>query len=56
MNATGILGTGSALPKKVITNFDLEKMVDTSDKWITERTGIKERRRPPPARPLPSCP
>jgi 3-oxoacyl-[acyl-carrier-protein] synthase-3 len=39
-----IIGTGSALPDKVITNFDLEKMVDTSDKWITERTGIKERR------------
>lgn len=39
-----ITGTGSALPEKVLTNFDLEKMVDTSDEWITERTGIKERR------------
>ncbi len=39
-----ILGLGMALPKKVLTNFDLEKMVDTSDKWIFERTGIKERR------------
>jgi 3-oxoacyl-[acyl-carrier-protein] synthase III len=48
MIATGILGTGSALPKKVITNFDLEKMVETSDKWITERTGIKERRQAAP--------
>jgi 3-oxoacyl-[acyl-carrier-protein] synthase III len=48
MFATGILGTGSALPKKVITNFDLEKMVETSDKWITERTGIKERRQAAP--------
>jgi 3-oxoacyl-[acyl-carrier-protein] synthase-3 len=48
MVATGFLGTGSALPKKVITNFDLEKMVDTSDKWITERTGIKERRQAAP--------
>lgn len=48
MVATGILGTGSALPEKVITNFDLEKMVDTSDKWITERTGIKERRQAAP--------
>ncbi|HXH49832.1 MAG TPA: beta-ketoacyl-ACP synthase III [Terriglobia bacterium] len=48
MVATGILGTGSALPKKVITNFDLEKMVETSDKWITERTGIKERRQAAP--------
>jgi 3-oxoacyl-[acyl-carrier-protein] synthase-3 len=39
-----ILSTGSFLPDRVITNFDLEKMVDTSDEWITERTGIKERR------------
>ena len=39
-----ILGTGSELPAKVITNRDLEKMVDTSDEWITVRTGIKERR------------
>lgn len=39
-----ILGTGSALPDKVLTNADLEKMVDTSDEWIRERTGIKERR------------
>ncbi len=39
-----ITGTGSYAPKKVITNLDLEKLVDTSDEWITERTGIKERR------------
>ena len=39
-----ILGTGSELPSKVVTNHDLEKMVDTSDEWITVRTGIKERR------------
>ena len=39
-----ILGTGSELPSKVVTNLDLEKMVDTSDEWITVRTGIKERR------------
>ena len=39
-----ILGTGSEVPSKVITNHDLEKMVDTSDEWITVRTGIKERR------------
>jgi 3-oxoacyl-[acyl-carrier-protein] synthase-3 len=38
-----ITGTGSYLPEKVLTNFDLEKMVDTSDEWITTRTGIKER-------------
>ncbi len=39
-----IVATGSYVPEKVLTNFDLEKMVDTSDEWITERTGIKERR------------
>lgn len=38
-----ILGTGSEVPAKVITNHDLEKIVDTSDEWITVRTGIKER-------------
>jgi len=40
----GVLGVGSYAPEKVLTNFDLEKMVDTSDEWITVRTGIKERR------------
>ncbi|RJQ53341.1 MAG: ketoacyl-ACP synthase III [Nitrospiraceae bacterium] len=39
-----ITGTGSYAPEQVLTNFDLEKKVDTSDEWITERTGIKERR------------
>ncbi|MEK6744176.1 MAG: beta-ketoacyl-ACP synthase III [Nitrospirota bacterium] len=39
-----ITGTGSFAPKKVLTNHDLEKMVDTSDEWIFERTGIRERR------------
>jgi 3-oxoacyl-[acyl-carrier-protein] synthase-3 len=39
-----IAGTGSSLPKKVLTNDDLSKMVDTNDDWITQRTGIKERR------------
>jgi 3-oxoacyl-[acyl-carrier-protein] synthase-3 len=39
-----IVGTGSATPDRILTNLDLEKMVETSDKWITERTGIKERR------------
>jgi len=38
-----ISGTGSVLPDKVLTNADLEKMVDTSDEWITDRTGIKKR-------------
>jgi 3-oxoacyl-[acyl-carrier-protein] synthase-3 len=41
---TTIAGIGRYLPSKVLTNFDLEKMVDTSDEWITTRTGIKERR------------
>ncbi|MFO7178413.1 MAG: beta-ketoacyl-ACP synthase III [Pseudomonadota bacterium] len=39
-----ILGTGAYAPERVLTNFDLEKMVDTSDAWIRERTGIRERR------------
>ena len=39
-----ITGTGSYAPKKVITNHDLERLVDTSDEWIMNRTGIKERR------------
>ncbi len=38
-----ITGTGSYLPEKILTNHDLEKMVDTSDEWIVERTGIKKR-------------
>ncbi|MBI4406057.1 MAG: ketoacyl-ACP synthase III [Deltaproteobacteria bacterium] len=38
-----ITGVGSYVPSRVVTNFDLEKMVDTSDEWITKRTGIKER-------------
>ncbi len=38
-----ITGTGSYLPERILTNSDLEKMVDTSDEWITTRTGIKER-------------
>ncbi|MEK3799723.1 beta-ketoacyl-ACP synthase III [Peribacillus sp. FSL H8-0477] len=43
MNA-GILGMGRYLPEKVLTNFDLEKMMDTSDEWIRTMTGIEERR------------
>ncbi|HXU80326.1 MAG TPA: beta-ketoacyl-ACP synthase III [Polyangia bacterium] len=38
------MGTGRALPERVLTNHDLEAMVDTSDAWIVERTGIRERR------------
>ena len=43
MHRVRIIGTGSYLPEKVLTNFDLEKMVDTSDEWIRTRTGIQER-------------
>lgn len=43
MERVAILGTGSYLPKKVLSNSDLEKMVDTSNEWITSRTGIYER-------------
>src|ERR1700690_1241331 len=38
-----IAGTGSYLPKKILTNADLEKLVDTSDEWIRSRTGISQR-------------
>ena len=44
MHHVGIIGTGSYVPERVLTNHDLEKMVDTTDKWILERTGIRERR------------
>lgn len=43
MNYSKIIGTGSCLPEKILTNKDLEAMVDTSDDWIRERTGIRER-------------
>jgi 3-oxoacyl-[acyl-carrier-protein] synthase-3 len=44
MKRAGIVGTGSYLPEKVLSNFDLEKILDTSDEWIRTRTGISERR------------
>ncbi|MEQ9619975.1 MAG: beta-ketoacyl-ACP synthase III [Deltaproteobacteria bacterium] len=44
MSFVRFLGTGSAAPDKVLTNFDLERIVDTSDEWIQTRTGIRERR------------
>jgi len=40
----GILGTGSYLPERILSNFDLEKILNTNDEWIYKRTGIKERR------------
>ena len=44
MKKVGIIGVGEYLPARILTNKDLEKMVDTSDEWITTRTGIKQRR------------
>ncbi len=44
----GILGTGHSYPEGILTNAELEKMVDTSDEWITTRTGIKQRRKAAP--------
>src|SRR6266536_1290747 len=44
----GILGTGHAYPEGILTNADLEKTVETSDEWITSRTGIKQRRKAAP--------
>jgi len=44
----GIIGTGHAYPTGILTNADLEKIVDTSDEWITSRTGIKQRRKAGP--------
>lgn len=44
MKNAGIIGTGSYIPQRVLTNQELEKMVDTSDEWIVTRTGIRERR------------
>ena len=43
LSSAGILGTGHYAPEKVLTNFDLEKMVDTTDEWIRTRTGIETR-------------
>mgnify|MGYP001816520723 FL=1 len=44
MKFSKITGTGSYLPEKIVTNADLEKILDTSDEWIRGRTGICERR------------
>ncbi|NIP31554.1 MAG: beta-ketoacyl-ACP synthase III, partial [Candidatus Dadabacteria bacterium] len=44
MSSVRIISTGTSIPSKIISNFDLEKIVDTDDEWITARTGIKERR------------
>lgn len=44
LRSVGIIGTGKCVPERVLTNADMEKMVETSDEWIVTRTGIKERR------------
>jgi 3-oxoacyl-[acyl-carrier-protein] synthase-3 len=44
MHHAGIIGMGSYVPERVLTNYDLEKMVETSRQWILQRTGIRERR------------
>ena len=44
MRHAAITGWGMAVPERVLTNADLERMVDTSDEWIVTRTGIRERR------------
>jgi 3-oxoacyl-[acyl-carrier-protein] synthase-3 len=44
LRTVSIIGTGSYVPEKILTNADLSRMVDTSDDWIITRTGIKERR------------
>jgi 3-oxoacyl-[acyl-carrier-protein] synthase-3 len=49
--SAAIAGLGVYTPERILTNFDLERMVDTSDKWITERTGIRERRIAEPGTP-----
>ncbi|MGF7048690.1 3-oxoacyl-[acyl-carrier-protein] synthase-3 [Paenibacillus sp. DS2015] len=43
LRPVGIIGTGKYVPEKILTNSDLEKMVDTNDEWIVSRTGIRER-------------
>lgn len=48
LNRTGIAGVGAYVPDRVVTNADLEKIVDTSNEWIVTRSGIKERRIAPP--------
>jgi len=44
MTKAVILGTGSCLPERILTNTDLERMVETTDEWIASRTGIRNRR------------
>jgi len=48
---SAVTGVGAYLPEHVLTNADLAEVVDTSDEWIQERTGIKERRQAAPDQP-----
>jgi len=43
MSRARVAGTGASVPKKILSNSDLEKLVETSDEWIVSRTGIRER-------------
>ena len=43
MTRAKIIGVGAYAPKRILTNADLEKMVETSDEWIVQRSGIRER-------------
>ncbi|GAE09909.1 unspecified monosaccharide ABC transport system, permease component Ia [Paenibacillus sp. JCM 10914] len=43
LRPVGIIGTGKYVPEKILTNHDLEQMVETSDEWIVSRTGIRQR-------------
>lgn len=51
MHSAGILGVGHYVPEKIMTNEDIEKLVETNDQWIVERTGIKQRRISDPGTP-----
>ena len=44
MKRIAIMGTGSYVPGRVLSNYDLEKILETSDEWISKRTGVRERR------------
>ena len=43
LNSAGIIGIGYHVPEKILTNADIEKLVDTNDEWITERTGYQRK-------------
>ena len=51
--ASRIMGTGRHLPEKVVTNFDIMKMMETTDEFIVTRTGVRQRRHAAPPSPMP---